>query len=252
MSLSAEEARSFSDLVYSSNGGTPPANWIRIKTSDDYSLSNNGYFGAAYVLLDGNEVQDVIVAHRGTETSDIDDLIADIGIASTLPVLTTQREHADAFLTDVVSYLTTNTPGYTFAGSLNSLVTNVGHSLGGYLAIVAAQEVMGSDGKAITFDNPKTGYTNASIDATVTSYLNPPNLINTAGPGEHVGTIYRLDHDLITGSSETHTIKELAGAILGGAALGLLQIPAGLIDFAGAFIGINSNPGGAGTRTIFT
>jgi len=155
----------------------------------DQAIYNNfqgGYYARAFVQVEGGVATNLVIAHRGTE------LLADLGAdlltngELSLGGLASQEIAAQGFKIDVEAAF--NAAGYNQDAVFNEVTTNVGHSLGGYLAINLAH-TMGS--KAIAFDNPKSGIVGGT-SADILNVLNPENLINTAGAGSHLGTVLRL------------------------------------------------------------
>ncbi len=225
MTVNASNAAYYAQQSYISNGGTALNGWVKLTTSDEQNISGHGYFGVAFVKVVEGVAVDVVIAHRGTEPTDISDLITDAGLALQLPNIAQQNDAA-AFLNAARSAY--NNEGYNSINPFDDITTNVGHSLGGWLSVRTANS-MGSNGKAITFDAPASGL--SSTSAAVTHYLNPPNFINGAG-GDHVGTVYQLESDR-TFSSETEGPS--LGNIIAGFVDAIIQLPVGIAGFINLF-----------------
>jgi len=232
MSISPLEAANFSELAYINGGGPAPSGWVKLRASDEDNLGGHGYYGVAYVkLVDGVPV-DLVIAHRGTEPT-ADDLLTDAWLG--LGQRPQQVEDAKLFTAAVEQafnqqYLETGV-------NVNDITTHTGHSLGGYLGILAAQDQSINSGVAVTaigFDNPKTGIDPATLQADVTSYLNPPNLVNTAGAGVHVGTVFQIDNPpQFSNEQEGVTLANLLAIALDVA----LAAPNGLVQLANELFG---------------
>lgn len=109
----------FAKVAYGDNA-TLPTGWIRLPTPAP--TNNVGYDGAAFGHLDASgSLDQVVVAHRGTEPADLHDLANDGQLVSrTVP---DQYAVAEQFLQDVQDAIP--------AGVLIQLT---GHSLGGTIA----------------------------------------------------------------------------------------------------------------------
>ena len=198
MTINKYEAAYFSSVSYDDND--PNFNldqsyknqgWTKLTDSDKLKSSSDDYYGTCYVKVVNDAVTDVVIAHRGTEFNFSDALIADGAIALNLPT-NTQVNNANDFVNKLKVEFQSQ---YGIDAEFDSITTQTGHSLGGYLAIKAANNQSSSTShiKAITFDNPKAGFTAATNKADVETYLNQPNIVNSAGSGDHVGKVYRLD-----------------------------------------------------------
>jgi len=174
------------------------AGWTKLTDSDKLGLNTDGYYATSYVKIVNGTVTDIVIAHRGTES--LPDLVVDGQIVTDGLIPNDQVDNAKNF-TDLLrdEYYAK----YGDKVNFDSITTQTGHSLGGYLAIHAADYQTTGSGesiKAITFDNPKTGL--ISTDADIETYLNPPNWVNATGNGEHLGDVYRLKSDLAFGNNE--------------------------------------------------
>ena len=203
MTINKYEAAYFSSIAYDDDklGFTLDQSyknqgWKQLKNSNELGLSSDDYYGTCYVKVVNGAVTDVVIAHRGTEANLSDIIVSDGAIALNLPT-NNQVDNANGFVNKLKEeYLKLSSPeNPIILPSFNSITTQTGHSLGGYLAIKAANNQSSSTShiKAITFDNPKAGFTAATNKADVETYLNQPNIVNSAGSGDHVGKVYRLD-----------------------------------------------------------
>lgn len=79
MAITKEVAAHYSREAYVANGGNPLSGWVKLRNSDQDNLGADGYFGAAYVKIDSvtNKATELVIAHRGTEPTDLQDLLAD-------------------------------------------------------------------------------------------------------------------------------------------------------------------------------
>ena len=197
MTINKYEAAYFSSIAYDDDklGFTLDQSyknqgWKQLRNSNDLDSSSDDYYGTCYVKVVNGEVTDVVIAHRGTNNLN-DIIVSDGAIALNLPTKT-QVKNANGFVEKLKVEFQQQ---YGDRVNVNSITTQTGHSLGGYLAIKAANNQSSSTShiKAITFDNPKTGFTAATNKADVETYLNQPNIVNSAGSGDHVGEVYRLD-----------------------------------------------------------
>ena len=197
MTINKYEAAYFSSIAYDDDklGFTLDQSyknqgWKQLRNSNDLDSSSDDYYGTCYVKVVNGEVTDVVIAHRGTNNLN-DIIVSDGAIALNLPT-NTQVNNANGFVDKLKVEFQQQ---YGDRVNFNSITTQTGHSLGGYLAIKAANNQSSSTShiKAITFDNPKAGFTAATNKADVETYLNQPNIVNSAGSGDHVGEVYRLD-----------------------------------------------------------
>lgn len=232
MTITKETAASFSKFAYEGSTFVLPQSWSN--AGWDVILQGNrtdGYHGKVFVKVDSatNTATELVIAHRGTEPTDVNDLLADVQLA--LTATAQQVNESETFFGEAQSaylqYL--NDEGIT-GGSFNTITTNVGHSLGGYLAIHAAdhmEDQTPNSGKAIVFDNPASGLT--STNATIDNYLNHANHINKAG-GNHLGTIYRIqDRDFRFSSEDKASIVNTMVAAVD-TALMIVNGPAEFLD----------------------
>jgi Ca2+-binding RTX toxin-like protein len=218
MAITIKEAADFAKLAYAPNGGLAPktstANWVKLPPASDplVNLSRDGYFGSAYVKLENGVAKELVIAHRGTEPTDTGDLKSDIDLS--LGKTPAQTNHANAYVAAIKNIFSSQYPDQQL--QFNDLTTHVGHSLGGYLAIRAADAQAKTSGVAVdafTFDNPKSGLT--STPAKVISVLNSPNYINTAGTGAHVGSIFRIDTNYtLADPAEAFSVANLASIFI--------------------------------------
>jgi hypothetical protein len=164
MTINKYEAAFFSDISYSDNNPNfnldqsyKNAGWTKITDSDKLGLSSDGYYGTCYVKVANGTVTDVVIAHRGTEPKKLSDLVSDGQIVTNGLIPNNQVDNAKDFVNKLKIEFQSQ---YGIDAEFDSITTQTGHSLGGYLAIHAANQQSidsGSNIKAITFDNPKTG-----------------------------------------------------------------------------------------------
>jgi len=225
MAITKEIAAHYARESYFTDGGSPLSGWVKLRDSNQDNLGADGYFGVAYVKIDSatNKATELVIAHRGTEPTDLQDLLADGQLAlSELP--NDQVDDAIAFKNSVLTEFATKS--YALEVTAEDITTNVGHSLGGYLAIHVADD-MGVNGRAKVFDNPATtlGNTNADIE----NYLNHSNHINRAG-GDHLGDVYRIQtRDFqFSSNDEAKVINSLVAVV--DTALMLVNGPAEFLD----------------------
>ncbi len=207
MTITKYDAAYFSDISYEDNNpgfeldfSYRESGWEEITNSDKLGIRANGYYGTAYAKIVDDKVVDVVIAHRGTELK-WNDLISDGQIVTDGLIPNNQVNVAERFVDRIKLQLETQ---YGTDTNFDAITTQTGHSLGGYLAIYAADYQSSQSGeriKAITFDNPKTGLTEET-GALVETYLNQPNWVNEAGNGDHIGKVFRLKSDLFYGNSE--------------------------------------------------
>ncbi len=244
MTITASEAAELSSIAYNNVGTGIPTGWdatiwkeVQIPGPDQDTIYTGGYYGRIFVKLNaaGDEIVDVVIAHRGTDN--VNDWVTNnlpLAAGYQAPQITNANDFTAAAKIAVAAYETDN---FLNPINIDSATTHTGHSLGGYLAIHAAND-QGTGIDAITFDNPKTGITIADNTANVTTYLNAPNIVNTAGDGEHLGTVYELDRNISTGVDHEASFTNM----LKGVFFGALQIPAGLTSTALSLIGQNEAP----------
>lgn len=193
MTVSAMDAAIFSNIAYNDiNTGLDAglsSGWQELNMSAAEDDFNNSYYGRAFIKVVGNVATEVVVAHRGTSPWQPGDLISDLTIAAKVESANIQKDDALEFLESVEN--TFISLGYNQSADFNSITTNTGHSLGGWLATHVAHS-MGSNGKAITFDSPASDL--SSTSANLIHYLNPSNWINRAG-GDRSGVVYRVEGD---------------------------------------------------------
>jgi len=194
-----------------------PDGWKLLTTASNFR-GNNGYFGAAYWHP---EHQQVVIAHRGTDPTNLGTLWADLRGLRTNHYIR-QIESASTFANKVVEVLreVKSKKGVSFQ------VFFTGHSLGGWLAQITTFTTKYLKVEGNTFlksDNPQSFHPHTlvfdspgckdmlsemtekfdvlldgrSIDLEhldITSYLSAPNCINTCNL--HAGTVYHIFTDL--------------------------------------------------------
>ena len=195
-----------------------PDGWKLLTTASN-SSETNGYFGAAYWHP---EHQQVVIAHRGTDPTNLGALWAGvIGVLSKHHV--PQMSSAITFAHKVVEVLRL----VNQEKGVNFQLFFTGHSLGGWLAQITTFTTKYLDRKGINFlksdsvlhsfhphtvvfDSPgckdmllqMTDKLDVRLDGRsidiehldITSYLSAPNRINTCNA--HLGTVYRIFPDL--------------------------------------------------------
>ncbi len=202
-------AAKISSVVYndpnykSENGGyLNLEGWEFIKSSNE---DEEGYFGAAFR---GNST--IIVAHRGTQLTNIDDIKNDISIFYNKPL--TQLPYALSFSKSIE---------WEWGSTFNYLHT--GHSLGGLIAEVIGLSL---EHPIISFEAPgaweAAKYTLKDVSKikgdNITSYLASPDFINTNG--KHIaGEFHKVNYftnptgagiiDYIIYSVKQHSIDSL-------------------------------------------
>jgi len=205
-----------------------PDGWKLLTTASN-SSKTNGYFGAAYWHP---EHQQVVIAHRGTEWTNLGALWTDV-VGVVFKHHVPQMESASTFAHKVVEVLreVNRIKGVSFQ------LFFTGHSLGGWLAQVTTftteylkreeNTFLKSDNEqdcyhphSVVFDSPGCrdmlsqmrdtfdvrldGCSTDIEHLDITSYLSAPNRINTCNA--HLGTVYRIFTDLSDiGWHEKHT-----------------------------------------------
>ncbi|KAJ6215349.1 hypothetical protein RDWZM_009849 [Blomia tropicalis] len=219
-----------------------PNGWKFLTTAENLSTSN-GYFGATFW---NPEREQVVIAHRGTELTNIGAVWTDIQsiygnkVASQISSAITFSHYVQRIFAEIDNEYGTH---------FKMFIT--GHSLGGWLAQICTFSVKyltimdddktyfvkskedGHHAHTVVFDSPgckpmlqqlqrefDVRYDNVEklpIDCLdITSYLSAPNLINTCNP--HVGKIYRVFIDFSNKSFfneynlQTHEIKNILEA----------------------------------------
>ena len=176
-----------------------PEGWKVLQISDDRWDS---YFGAAY---QNESMKHIVIAHRGTNPSDLGDLLTDAeGIVANRR--TGHQEYAWEFTQEVIKNF--ENEGYAFSCT--------GHSLGAWLAQVCVLYGKGTF-NAVTFDDPGckemlekrkeecVRYERVRIeDLDIVNYLSRPNPINTFN--HHEGTSYRVSSELLENLSLTSPV----------------------------------------------
>ena len=177
-----------------------PESWKVLQISDERWDS---YFGVAYQK---ESIQHIVIAHRGTNPSDLGNLLTDVeGIIANRR--TGHQEYAWEFTKEVIKNF--ENEGYTFSCT--------GHSLGAWLAQVCVLYGKGTF-NAVTFDDPgcqemlakrqteALRYETVWIeDCDIVNYLSRPNPINTFN--HHAGSSYRLSSELLENLSLTSPVE---------------------------------------------
>lgn len=93
MTINAREAAQYSIFAYEGNDFDLPQAWKdlgwEVLLQGD---RNDGYHGKAFVRIEDGVATDVVVAHRGTQPSDANDLLADVQLALQIG----NQQHDDA------------------------------------------------------------------------------------------------------------------------------------------------------------
>lgn len=202
--------------------------------------TSDGYRGMAFVKIENGIPVDFIVSHAGTEFTgnfDYRDILTDTSIAGQ-----TTQNFGSAFansvdqVVDAVNFNDKVTLEFSQLYptiSPYSMLTQVGHSLGAYLAGNVANAI-GDVGKAIIFDGPKLGF--FSTLANIFAVNNGPNFINTAGSGINGTTVADIGYggflaDLI------HPDFGIQSDIVGVFDLVFFESPSKIVGFINAFTG---------------
>jgi hypothetical protein len=179
--------------------------WIALSTSEQFGVSNHGYFGVAYCKLNKTDkTAKVVIAHRGTCFNGIDSRNAPTSIGNLLADIEIADGRAPGILQEsVFSYITklfkSNFYDNTITDQIKlgkytvTEVMHTGFSLGGFIAGACVALDTSSLGifKAVTFDAPGIGRLNFRIPKTdaekrIVNYLTKPNLVNTCN--QHIGS----------------------------------------------------------------
>lgn len=188
------ECAYMADRIYGEGEGEFIINtytWKSIKTS---SRSDTGYRGIAYRQ---EEKKQIVIVHRGTVPPLIPNWISNAFIA--LGILEFHSHHEARHFSKCVRKI------YSIAGCS---FFEVGHSLGAIHAELNALDF--DNGKAITFDSP--GISEDMLEqmgvnrdnSRISTYLNSPNIVNTANP--HIGEVTRVYASHIT---HEHTFEKV-------------------------------------------
>jgi hypothetical protein len=207
-----------------------PEGWKLLTTATNNEMSN-GYAGAAFIHSENHHV---VVAHRGTQVSNVGALAADLG-GIVFNSYAGQLESACTFLDKVVKAMQIIEKEYE--GDVHFELFITGHSLGAWLSQVTAFSnkflkrdkdkfvrimVLGEQryhAQAVVFDSPgglpmllrmKTKFETVKnpIDLenlSITSYLSAPNQVNTCN--EHFGKVFRVFIDTSKMSTLDRNIK---------------------------------------------
>ena len=144
-----------------------------------------GFYGAAYEWLGTNEI---VIAYRGTELTDIADILNDIAILFQLAVRQTKYAYS------LYKHIKSKYPKAT--------ISLTGHSLGGALAQLVAVLVARDEGIGVhteTFNAPGVGdFASSSFydfwkfgQFDVVNYFNPYDIIGSYG--RHIGIEVRIE-----------------------------------------------------------
>ncbi|MBS0351278.1 MAG: hypothetical protein JSR33_08855 [Proteobacteria bacterium] len=189
---------------------TPPDGWDVLITAAEFEgYRKSGYFGVAYVNYYDYSI---VIAHRGTEKHQKEDLLTDFKLL--LSEISEQVHDALNFTKKIKSHY----PEYT--------LSHTGHSLGAALAEICAWF---NNVAAVTFESPGTksiieqiqceGGSEDSCDEinpdndSITGYVLAPNIVNTMD--KHVGKLTRVIYTKpVTQASDYFTCADLQPSIL--------------------------------------
>ena len=157
-----------------------PSGW---KIYCDYKPvpDDKGYFGACYIKeidcpIVGKIPTEILFAHRGTILS-TQDLITDLWLA--LGEVPDQYANAKKFYDDTVIKLKKSYP--TIAHSIESIITQVGHSLGAIIAEIMCAATFYIETlltrRAVSFESPGS---KQMIESMIEKKSLPPNALNIA------------------------------------------------------------------------
>jgi tetratricopeptide (TPR) repeat protein len=180
----------FSQEVYHDNGGTLPteSGWECLKTR---KVDSNGYFGAAYR---NTQTHHIIIAHRGTDPANVVEFVKDwcTNIENVIGhAVNAQEASAVEFAKEIKKEYGTQYH-----------ISFAGHSLGGFLAQITTYHFAreGYITNAVVIDSPGAREKLLKLEGkkqsdeieklNITSYLAPPNLVNTCN--SHLGVYYRV------------------------------------------------------------
>lgn len=162
--------------------------WRSLPTSEEFSIQNpHGYFGVAYIKVKPGtrEIEEIVIAHRGTCFNKIGNILADIEIAQGIP---------PKILEAATSYLNTLFAQYP---NINpTKITHTGFSLGGFIAGACAGLSNCSKTHAVTFDAPGIAHMkhlfsrNPGLENRIVNYVTIPNLVNTCNA--QVGSVRQI------------------------------------------------------------
>lgn len=190
-------------LSYRNDGGENflPKGWSLLKIDNEPAIrfSNDGYVGVAYV---NNKHKQIVVAHRGTESHVLKNLLEFIkdwrtnAESVSLHQIGRQQQAASKFSAQIMQI---------YSDSYH--ISFTGHSLGGWLAQIVVYELMRERNKkynvhAVVFDSPGVKEMLEKLQPNdvasrinihmldITHYRSWPNLLNATN--QHIGTAYQL------------------------------------------------------------
>lgn len=164
--------------------------WCAFPTTEELNIGKEfGYFAVAfYKLHEESKTAEIIVAHRGTNFDELENVLADLAIAEGLQ---------PAILKDAVfKYIShvycagVNHNGETYEVKR---IIHTGFSLGGFIAGACAGLSEYSNTEAVTFDAPGIGNLKVNaklVEKRIINYVTVPNLINTCNA--HIGEVRQL------------------------------------------------------------
>ncbi|MFA6037478.1 MAG: DUF6792 domain-containing protein [Legionellales bacterium] len=212
----------FSHVVYEKDFGMHQLlqGWQLLRVGSD---KESGYDAAVYWHAENRHL---VIAHRGTERSQSNDISMDM--------MSIVRGHPGSQMVAAKEFVLTTLK--EFEGAHIS-VTSVGHSLGGWLSQIALfhiyeaikkQELKTVHAKTVAFESPGAARMLENIspnlqplvnldELNITNYVSAPNMINTAN--RHLGTVYQCRFDFKPAKS--YSVKD---AILSPTTLGLKDL----------------------------
>lgn len=166
--------------------------WQPLKTSEEYGITQHGYFGVAYYKVRDEGIE-IVVAHRGTCFSETGNLVADKEIL--------EREKPKILKEAVSPYEQTLIADFkkTQHSKKITRITHTGFSLGGFIAGACVALTKNTRVYACTFDAPGIDFldydrADISKEKRIVNYVIEPNLVNTAN--KHLGPVRKLCLDL--------------------------------------------------------
>lgn len=166
--------------------------------------NQSGYFGVAFKK--GN---DIVIAHRGTESNIRENIVADFAIMSG-----TENTELRNLTDSCTQFILGIANRYT-----EEVISNTGHSLGGFLSTYSAAVLNNTysegDFKSVTFDSLGAGQHLQNLripsnEANVINYVMCPNLVNTVAlqVGE-LRRVYNKNNDEIFEKLKTQFLSTI-------------------------------------------
>jgi hypothetical protein len=172
-------------------------NWVTLRTSEEYSFNNHGYFGVAFSKTESDH-ELIAIAHRGTQFDKFGNIMADIQILHQQKpnILNEARAYENAIIKEHPNK------------EKKLKVVHIGFSLGGFIAASCAtqnsQRVFQK--YAITLDAPGivlNQYDKKEFKAcseNIVNYFLRPNVVNTCN--QHVGRKFEISSNIEQPSSK--------------------------------------------------